>query len=114
MQQVNSLFQQRPTLPHRGRRLRFQDQLHLVSDFIDRIQTHRTGHSAFGSHRIDGDRKRRNLAVNRRLFEQKSFPASGRFHLPVCQLGYLQFCGNRFGNPHEFRHPIEFIDEMRE
>jgi hypothetical protein len=57
MKQVDPLAQECPALTHRRRRLRFQDQLHLVGKLVHRAETQSQGHAPGRAHRVDGDRE---------------------------------------------------------
>ena len=59
------------------------------------------------THGVDGQRERRNFAVDGGFLEQQRLAAVGRFHFAVGDLGDFEFGGDGLGNAFEFAGTVE-------
>ncbi len=114
MQQIQSLLKQAPAFAQIGRRFRFQDELNLLREIFHAVDLQRERHAPARAHRVDGDRKLRRLAVDRRLFEEQRLPATGRFHLAIRPFRDQQIGIDRNRDALQFARLIQRVDELPE
>ena len=64
--------------------------------------------------RVDGERERRDCAVDGGFFEQQRLAAVRRFHFAVGDFGDFEFGGDGLGNALEFAGAVELPDKIAE
>ena len=115
VEQVDALLEQIPALPQVGRRLRLEDQLHLVREIVHRRDPERDAPCAAREPIVlIGQRKPRGLAVDRRLLEKQRLAAAGRLHFAVGPFGDLQFGGDGSGDAPQFARFFQGGEESGE
>ena len=114
MAQVEGLAEQFDGFAETGRRLGFHERAQFGSDFVHGTRAHAHGHAFPGAHRVDGERERRDFAVDGRFFEQQRLAAAGRFHFAVGDFGDFEFGRDGLGDAFEFAGAVELPDKIAE
>ena len=112
--QVERLAEQLDGFAKTGRRFGFHQRAEFGGDFIHGIRAQAHGHALVRAHGVDGERKRRNHAVDGRLLEQQRLAAAGRFHFAVGDFGDFEFGGDGLRNALEFAGAVELRRQNRE
>ena len=110
--QIERLAEQFDGFAKTRRRLGFHQRAEFGGGFVHGIRAQAHGHALVRAHRVDGERKRRNGAVDGRLLEQQRLAAAGRFHFAVSDLGDFEFGGDGLGNAFQFAGAVKLVDEF--
>ena len=92
--------------------LAFISDAEFGGDFVHGIRAQAHGHALVRTHRVDGERKRRDRAVDGGFLEQQRLAAAGRFHFAVGEFGDFEFGGDGLGNAFEFAGAVELADKI--
>jgi len=112
--QIEGLAEQFDGFAKTGRRLGFHERTEFGGDLVHGTRPHAHGHAFPGTHRVDGQRERRDFAVDGRLLEQQRLAAAGRFHLAVGDFGDFEFGGDGLRDAFEFAGAVEVPDKIAE
>ena len=112
MAQVECLAEQFDGFAKAGWRLGLHERAEFCGDLVHGIRAQAQGHALVRTHRVDGNGKRRDDAVDGWLLEQERLAAVGRFHFAVGDLGDFQFGRNRLGNAFEFARGFERVEKI--
>ena len=114
MAQIQRLAEQFDGFAETGRRLGLHQRAEFGGDFVHGIRAQAHGHALVRTQRVDGQRERRDCAVDGGLLEQQRLAAAGRFHFAVGDLGDFEFGGDGLGNALEFAGAVERVDKIAE
>ncbi len=95
-------------------RFRFQQRAEFRGDLVHGIRAQAQGHPFPRTHRIDGKREGRGLAVDGGFLNEQRLAAAGRFHLAVGEFGDFEFGGERLRDAGQFTRPFELLHELPE
>ena len=98
MAQVECVAEQFDGFAKAHGRLGLHQRAEFGGGFVHRIRSQAHGHALVRTHRVDGNWKRRNLAVDGGFLEQQRLAAAGRFHFAVGDLGDFEFGGDGLRN----------------
>src|ERR1700686_787536 len=112
MEKMKSLLEKTPTLPQIRWRFRLENKLNLLREILNAVDFQRERHAPSRSHRINGERKRRRLSIDGRIFEKQRLPAARRFHLAVRPFRNEKIGVDWKGDARQFTRFFERVDKL--
>ena len=94
MAQIERLAEQFDGLAKARGRFGFHERAEFGGDFVHGIRAQAQGHALVRPHRVDGERKWRDFAVDGGPLEQQRLATSGRFHFAIGDFGDFKLGGD--------------------